>query len=169
MELISSLFAFLGGGGLRLIPEILNFFQKRREIAAEIEMRKIEVEVEKWKIEKQIDARDMELDAQQWLKATDALIEATKAQAAQPSPTGVKWLDIASGITYILSQSVRPVVTYWWLIVLYTSYKISLLMIATNGGVTYPEAIVKLWTPEDQDLIGAMMGFWFLGRVFDKK
>lgn len=167
--IFEGLISVIGGGLLRLLPTIFDFFRARKEMDHELAMRKVEIQFEMAKLDKQMQIVDHQIAADQYMAGIEALVAANKAQAAQPSPTGNKWLDMASSVVYVLSQSVRPVITYWWVIVLYTGYKVALYATYIDNNVLWHQAIVQLWTLEDMGVLGSIIGFWFLDRVLPKK
>lgn len=166
--IVEGLMSVVGGGLLRLIPNVLDFFKARREMSHELEMRKEEIKFEIAKLDKQMEIREQEIDAEQTIKGIEALIEATRAQGAAPTATGNKFLDFASGWVYVLSQSVRPIVTYWWVIVLYTAYKVALYVTYVDNNMAWNQAVVDLWTESDAGIMGSIIGFWFLDRVLPR-
>src|SRR5438552_3139076 len=107
------MFTLLGtlfGGLFRLAPEALRIVDKKNEMAHEVLM-----------FDKQLEADKLRATAVQQLEQTkgdnainladaQAMIEAVKAQG---TPTGVKWVDA-------VNATVRPFLTYWWGVFLYT-------------------------------------------------
>ena len=89
--------------------------------------------------------------------AIETLREAVRTQGEK---TGVRWVDA-------LSSSVRPVITYWFM-VLYCAAKTATVAAAVTGGAGWGVAILYAWTEADQALWAGVLNFWFLGRVFDR-
>ena len=88
-------------------------------------------------------------------------IEALRdAVAAQGQRSGVRWADA-------LSISVRPVITYWFML-LYCAAKTAAFVAAITAGAGWGTAILHAWTEADQALWAGVLNFWFLGRVFDR-
>jgi hypothetical protein len=79
-----------------------------------------------------------------------AYVEAIKGQSRL---TGNKFIDG-------LNQSVRPVLTYWWM-VLFTVYKFNVIW----NSKTYDEFIINLWTKDDGAILSMIIGFWFVDRA----
>lgn len=95
---------------------------------------------------------DAELDG----KWGDGLLEAMRGQGR---PTDDKWLDR-------LNVSVRPILTYWWCIVIYTLAKVCLVVsVATGGGMNPAEFAAIIYTDFDRSVVASIIGFWFVDRV----
>jgi hypothetical protein len=89
--------------------------------------------------------------------AIEALKEAVVAQGQR---SGVRWADA-------LSISVRPIITYWFML-LYCAAKAAVFVAAVTAGAGWDTAILHAWTEADQALWAGVLNFWFLGRVFDR-
>lgn len=93
------------------------------------------------------------------LQQTDAL-NWQQALTDQLRPTGIQFIDS-------LTMSVRPVLTYWWCVVIYTAAKIALLVALFSGGASPDAAKVAavLMTEFDKAVIASLIGFWFVDRA----
>jgi hypothetical protein len=65
----------------------------------------------------------------------------------------------------VLSSSVRPILTYWHCLVLYTIYKVALLLLAIESGTGALQAVANSFTTFDQSLVLSMTSYWFLDRT----
>jgi len=139
---MTALISLLGGGFMRLLPELLKLFSDRQDKAHEVTMTTLQLELEKAKAALQIAAGQAQSQVEQATAQMQAYMEAIKGQSAM---TGVRWIDG-------LNQSVRPFLTYWWMILL-TSYKCSALL--TGGPV---------WGESDWQVLSMILGFWFVDR-----
>ena len=155
--MIETLFSLLGGGMLRVVPEILGFMSKKDDNSHELAMLKFQVELESLKSA----GRQAEIAIQ---GEVDQMLAALKAQgdalAGQMKQTGIWWVDA-------LNTLVRPLTTYWFLF-LYSVVKISTI-IAAWGEAGVWTAIIASWTKDDMAILSGILSFWFVGRVFDKK
>jgi hypothetical protein len=153
-----SLLAMLGGGIFRLLPEIFAFFKARDDRAHEITMTELQLKIDQARATQQIDLAN----AQGAIAANSAemagMMEALKAQATL---TGVAWADA-------LSSSVRPVLTYWWCLVLYTTAKVISIIVAFQASTTLEQFAPILVTQFDQSIIGSIFAFWFVDRALRK-
>jgi hypothetical protein len=149
--------ALLGGGLLRLLPEALNFFNKKTDNKHELEMLE-----KQFQLEQSRNAAQLEQVIQVQEGATDvALTNAYKeALRGQMQKVGIKWVDA-------LNFAVRPIYAYTAL-ALYYAFKLSLFVVAMqqSGGVW--EKVLLCYTPEDFALLSGITSFYFVGRVIDK-
>ena len=87
-----------------------------------------------------------------------AWADAIKGQA---TPSGVGWADA-------LSASVRPVLTYWWCLVLYTAAKMIIIVSALQADMPLAAFAALLVTEFDTAIIGSLFSFWFVDRALRK-
>lgn len=149
------LLSLLGGGLLRLFPSILEFFNKGRDLKYELFRMDKEMELERLRgslREQEIRAIGEANVETNW---SDALKDALKGQG---EVTGDKWLDR-------LNVSVRPVMAYWWCIVLYSVYKAILIYVGLEENVTLIELAGIIVDAFDRAVIGSIIGFYFVDRA----
>jgi hypothetical protein len=149
-ELLSLIF----GGLLRLAPEVMKLFTAKQDQAHELRMTTLQLDIDKARASQQID-----LVHAQGAVATDsaelaALAEALKGQGQM---TGVPLIDA-------INQSVRPVLTYWWCMVLYTAYKAVAIVLLCMGTPTLAQVQDALVTEFDRMVIASIFSFWFVDR-----
>jgi len=147
------------GGVLRLIPEWLASKTKAKELDHEIKLLEKNMEFEKLKA-----ANSLQTLREEGAQASDAGALAALAESiqAQGRPSGVRWIDG-------LSASVRPVLTYWWCLVLYTAALVSKGVLMYNLTDNLAVTIDMLWGEDEKAIVSSMMMFWFVGRVCPKK
>jgi len=143
------------GGALRLAPELMKQFDRANERKHELAMFNLQIEADKTKGQIAL----AQADSQMQVAELQAVIEATKAQAVV---TGVKWVDA-------LNVLIRPLLTFWWCIVLYTVALIAQYIALKNGGFTNVESILKLWGADEKSIVTMIISFWYVGRVYDRK
>jgi hypothetical protein len=145
----------LGGGLMRLAPVVIGFLEKGRELKYELDRLKEEKELEKLRGENKT-REIVQMTAQavdtRW---ADGLIKALETQTVV---TGDKWLDR-------VNVSVRPILTYWWCIVLYTTNKITLAYIGISESNSLKDLAPILMTEFDRAVVGSIIGFWFVDRA----
>lgn len=90
-------------------------------------------------------------DAQTWL-------EAIKGQAVM---TGNKFIDG-------WNQAIRPLITTWNVIVMYTVHKCSVIALVFADKVPLEKAVDILWTGSDYTIMMSIIGFWFVDRSLRK-
>jgi hypothetical protein len=152
-----SLITLLGGGLMRLLPELFAFFNKRVDNKHELDMLD-----KQWALEQNrasLHLREVEVvyDAAASIALLDAQKEALKSQM---QITNIKWVDAANFF-------VRPFYAYS-AIGLYYVYKMALLIVALQQSGTVWEKVVLCYTPEDFAFLSGIASFYFVGRVVDK-
>jgi hypothetical protein len=155
--MIETLLGGLLGGAFRLAPEILKWFDRKDERGHELAMQDKALEFEKLRGAQRMSEVGATAEAAWNTGAIETLRDAVRSQGEK---TGVRWVDA-------LSSSVRPVVTYWFM-VLYCSAKTALFIAALQAGAGWHDAVTHAWTEADQALWAGVLNFWFLGRVFDR-
>ena len=156
--MIETLLGGLLGGAFRLAPEILKWLDRNGERSHELSMQDKALEFEKLRGASRMAEIGASADAAWNTGAIEAFKEAV---AGQGRPSGVKWADA-------LSTSVRPVITYLFM-VLYCTAKGTAFFAALNGGAGWVEAVQAAWTAADQALWSGVLNFWFLSRVWERR
>lgn len=151
----------LGGGVLRLVPELIALWNKKVDHAHELAMlekqHQLEMDLDKQKQAGRMQELHLQTDGAAFL----ATLDATKAALAdQMKATGIRLVDA-------LNALVRPLATYYFL-ACYGIFKVALLMVALRQ-VDAWSAIVKVYTVDDLNILFAILGFWFVGRKFEKQ
>ena len=153
-----TLLSMLGGGLLRLIPFLVDFFKQRQEADHEFRMTQLQLEIDKARATQQIDLAH----AQAEIAAGAGEMQAwASAIAAQGAKTGVAWADA-------LSASVRPVLTYWWCLGLYTAAKVVAVVVAFQAHTPLTGFAAILVTEFDTAIIASIFSFWFVDRSIRK-
>lgn len=155
--MLLSILSALGGGLLRLLPEILGFLHKKEDNAHELAMLDKQFQLEQLRT----DGRLREIETQGNFDQVIALLEAQKtALQGQMQKTGIRIVDA-------LNFLVRPVVTYV-LLTLYVLHKLGGAVILYASGTSLSAVFVQIYSPDDFALLSGILAFWFVGRVFDK-
>jgi hypothetical protein len=152
---VIELFSMIFGGLLRLAPELLKLFTARDDRAHEIAMTQIQLEIDKARSEQAIDLVHANAAVAAQTAEMGALVSALQDQF---KPTGIRWVDA-------LSATVRPVLTYWWCLVLYTAYKAVTILAALHVGADLAALAAMLVTEFDRQVIGSVFSFWFVDRA----
>lgn len=154
LEMLSLVF----GGVLRLIPEWFKMWDKQKERDHERVMFDMQLEADKLRSKLRIDEVREATEAASAAGELAAMQEAFKTQVA---PSGYPFLDW-------LNSSVRPILTYWWCIVLYTVYKVMLIDAALKSGASVELMAKTLMTEFDLAVVASIIGFWFVDRSIRK-
>lgn len=152
------LIGLLSGGIFRLIPEIIKFFTTVKEQKHELAMTELQLRIDTARSQLRIDEVHAGANAAEQGTWATALQEAIKAQG---TPTGVRWADA-------LSAGVRPILTYWHCLVLYTAQKIAVMYMAMQAGVSFAAGVANAFTPFDQMIVASIFSFWFVDRALRK-
>lgn len=149
------LLGLLGGGVMRLLPMVVDFFKQGRDLKYELLRMEKEAELEKLRAQFRQDEIAAVSNAQVDASWAQGLVEATKAQA---KVTGDKWLDR-------LNVSVRPVLTYFWCVAMYGSHKAVLIYVAIVEKTPLKDLAPVILTEFDRAVVGSIVGFWFMDRA----
>jgi hypothetical protein len=155
--MILTLLSMLGGGLMRLLPEVFAFFNKQADNAHELAMldRQAALEQTRSAMRQQEIAAQGEADLN--LADMNALADAVKSQMQL---TGNRFVDA-------LNFLVRPLTTYY-LLAMYGLAKVAMYLLAVQHGVTGWDAILKVYDFEDRAMLSGVISFWFVSRVIDK-
>ena len=155
--MFETLLSLLGGGVLRVVPEVLGLLNKKADNAHELQMLEKQFQLEQTRAGAKQAELEIQGDIAQSIAALSAQEEALKGQMQK---SGIPWVDA-------LNTLVRPATTYWFLF-LYSVVKFSTIMAALNEVAVWT-AIRQCWTPDDMAILSGILSFWFVGRVFDKR
>lgn len=162
------MFELLGGGVLggllggvfRLAPEALKFFDKKNERAHELAMFNRQCELEQLRGQQKLAeinaARDAAVDA----GAMDALAAAINQQAEMAKAAG--------GRMAALSASVRPVATYWVLLI-WSAAHVWFAVTAGLAGAPPAEVFKLVMSPDFSALLSGTINYWFLDRTLKQR
>lgn len=148
------LLGMLGGGIFRLLPELLKLWNAKSDQAHEVTMTEMQLRIDQARAQQQIDLVHAQGAIAADAAQMQAMVEALKAQA---TPSGIPWVDA-------LSSSVRPVLTYWWCLALYTAAKAIQVVVALQGHMDLAGFAGLLVTEFDRTIIASIFSFWFVDR-----
>lgn len=155
LELLGIVF----GGVSRLGQHYMEVQDKQKEREHEAIMFDKQVALQAQRAAAEKDLRQMDVDAQRDSADAALLASAIEAQANEAKAAG--------GWVASLSASVRPMVSYW-LLLIYTASKGATLYIALKSGVPLAEAVNNVYTEFDGALLGSIVSFWFADRSLRK-
>lgn len=152
------LLGMLGGGVFRLVPFLVDFFRAKREADHEYRMTELQLKVDQARAAQAIDLAN----AQAAIALGQGEMDAWgKAIEAQGKATGIVWIDA-------ISATVRPFLTYYWVVGLYGSAKVIQVIVAFKAGAPLDAFVPILVTEFDRTVIGSMLSFWFIDRALRK-
>lgn len=155
--MILSILTMLGGGLLRMLPELIGFLNKKADNAHELAMLDRQMQLE----DRRAGHRVHEIEVQGDISQSIALLNAQGAALkSQMQRTGIRWVDA-------LNFLVRPLTTYYFLF-FYGVVKTAAVVVAMRAADPWV-SIIQCWTTDDAATLAGILAFWFVGRVFDKK
>jgi len=154
------IFGSLLGGVFRLVPEFLKAFDKKNERSHELSMFDKQCDVEKTRGAQKLSEISAERDS-----VLDTGAMAAFQSSIQQQTDMVK---AAGGWAASLSASVRPVMTYYLLLV-YGVVKICLAISQMRAGVPFVDVMPKLWSMDDMALLSGVVNYWILDRTLAKR
>jgi hypothetical protein len=154
------IFGSLLGGIFRLVPEVLKWSDKKNERSHELKMFESQCELEKQRGAQKL----AEVAAQKEAALDVGIVNAFNAAINQQT----EMVKTAGGWAAALSASVRPVMTYY-LLVMYGLVKISFIYMAHANDVPFAEAVVENWSTDDMALLGGVLNYWLIDRSLAKR
>lgn len=154
---METLISLLGGGLMRLLPEVLKLFTLKADQKHELSMMDKQFELAKLNAENAYRVQEKSLDSAEVLALLNAQGAALKGQMQK---TGNKLADA-------LNFLVRPLSTYYFL-GCYGIVKTATIVVAMRGADPWT-AILQCWTEQDATILTGILSFWFVGRAIEKK
>ncbi len=148
------------GGVFRLVPEVIKYFDKKNERQHELSMFDKQCDLEK--VRGQI--RLEEIGAQRDMAVDVGVMDAFKAAIDQQT----EMVKAAGGWVASLSASVRPVMTYY-LLLLYGVAKTAAIILAYYAGQPMLEVLKNAWGVDDMALLSGVVNYWILDRTLAKR
>lgn len=154
--MISTLLGTLAGGVFRLAPEILKWIDRKDERKHELALLAANNEADRIKIEMTTKQIAVAGEVAVTQKEMEAMIEAVKSQG---QITGIAWVDAVNSL-------VRPFLTFWWCIVLYTlAMTAQFYVVVYIDGANAAQAVLQVFGPEEKTIAASIFSFWFLDRT----
>lgn len=148
------------GGVFRLVPEAFKFFDRKDERKHELAMFDRQCELEKLRGDQKL----QEIGAQRDATVDSGVVDAFKLAIEQQT----EMVKASGGKLAALSASVRPVMTYY-LLVIYGIVKTAMFTLMVSSGQPIAQTIVSLWSPEDMALLCGVINYWILDRSLTKR
>ena len=148
------------GGVFRLVPEVIKYFDKKNERQHELLMFDKQCDLEKVRGQIKLE----EIGAQRDMAVDVGVMDAFKAAIDQQT----EMAKAAGGWVASLSASVRPVMTYY-LLLLYGVAKTAAILLAYFAGQPMLEVLKSAWTVDDMALLSGVVNYWILDRTLAKR
>jgi hypothetical protein len=155
--MILTLLSMLGGGLMRLLPEVFAMLKQRGDNEHELAMLDKQIALEQTRSAMRQDEIRTQGEADMNLAQMSALGEALKGQMQL---THMWFIDA-------LNFAVRPTTTYY-LLAMYGLAKLAMYQVALAHGTSGWEAILKIYDEEDRAILSGVLAFWFVGRTIEK-
>jgi len=154
------LFGSLFGGFFRLAPEVIKFLDKKNERQHELAMFDKQCDLEKVRGQQKL----AEIAAQRELAVDTGVMDALNSAIQQQA----EMVKAAGGWVASLSASVRPVVTYWVMLV-WSLAHVWLCWNAWLHNVPVAEVFKMIMSPDFVALVSGTINYWFLDRTLAKR
>ena len=148
------------GGIFRLAPEVLKFFDKKNERAHEMLMFSRQCDLEQIRGQMKLAEIGAQREAAVDVGVMDAFNAAIEQQASM--------VKVAGGWAASLSASVRPVVTYWMLLV-WSFIHIWFASNAWISGAAPLDVFMTMMSPDFSALLAGTINYWFLDRTLKQR
>ena len=160
-EILSGgIFGSLLGGIFRLAPEVLKWMDKKDERAHERLMFEQQCALEQVRGQQKL----AEIGAQREATVDAGVMNAFNSAIEQQT----EMVKAAGGWVASLSASVRPVMTYY-LLVMYGAAKAAGMYLAWVGGQPAADIFAKSWAPDDMALLTGVINYWMIDRSLMKR
>tara|TARA_Y100000034_G_scaffold136371_1_gene212453 strand:+ start:12001 stop:12486 length:486 start_codon:yes stop_codon:yes gene_type:complete len=148
--MIITLLTTVIGVAANLLPGILTYFEKKQELQHELKLLEARLQYDSAKVQWDIDKINVQADANEGadLRRHDSTLD------------GGRFINA-------LRASVRPVLTYSFFGV-FVTIKVLAATTLMNDGVTALDAMDVIWDDNAKAMFGAIVGFWFGGRMIQK-
>jgi hypothetical protein len=148
------------GGVFRLAPEVLKFFDKKNERGHELAMFDRQCDLEKVRGQQKL----AEIGAQREAAVDAGVMEAFNSAIQQQA----EMVKAAGGWSAALSASVRPVVTYWVMLI-WSFAHVWFAWNAWASGLPPAEVFKQIMSPDFAALLSGTINFWFLDRTLKQR
>jgi hypothetical protein len=152
IELVGILF----GGVSRLAQHWLDLKDKQAERNHEATMYDKQIELADRRIAHDADMRRLNAASAENAADVSLLTAAIEAQAREVSSAG--------GWVAKFSAVMRPLLTFYHAILVYSAVKVALFTVAYSGGIPWNVALLQVYGEFDKALVGSMVSFWFADR-----
>jgi len=149
LTLLSSLLGF----GTSFLPKVMDYFQDKQDKAHELAL------MEK-QLEQQIQLGELAL------RKSHIDADTEEFKAVHRHDTAI--MKNSSQWSVTLSSTVRPVITYLFML-LFITVEVSAYWVLLNQGVDALGAVAIVWDEEITSLFAAILSFWFGGREIRRR
>jgi hypothetical protein len=149
------------GGLFRLAPEVLKWLDKKNERSHELNMFQFQCQLEAQRGQQRLSEIGAQREAAIDVGVMDAFQSAIEQQTEMVKAAGGGWVAA-------LSASVRPVVTYW-ILILWSFVHIWLAYNSWYSGMPPVEVFKVMMSADFAALVSGTLNYWFLDRTLSKR
>jgi hypothetical protein len=149
------------GGLFRLAPEVLKWLDKKNERSHELNMFKFQCDLEAQRGVQKLAEIGAQREAAIDVGVMGAFQSAIEQQTEMVKAAGGGWVAA-------LSASVRPVVTYW-ILILWSFIHIWLAYNSWQNGMPPVEVFKVMMSADFAALVSGTLNYWFLDRTLSKR
>lgn len=157
----SGILGSLLGGVFRLAPELMKVYDRKNERSHELQMFDRQCNLEEKRGNQKLAEIGAERDSALDISAMDALKLSIQQQTDMVKASG-------SGFIAALSASVRPVMTYY-LLLMYGIVKSAFVFLGIQSGMDTQALLAQFWTGDDFALLCGVVNYWILDRTISKR
>jgi len=154
------IFGSLLGGLFRLAPEVLKWLDKKNERTHELQMFTQQCQLETLRGNQKL----AEIGAQHGAAVDAGIMDAFNSAIEQQT----EMVKAAGGWAASLSASVRPVATYW-ILLLWSFAHIWFAWTAWMAGAPPSDVFKLIMTADFAALVSGTLNYWFLDRTLSKR
>ncbi len=148
------------GGLFRLAPEVLKFLDRKNERQHELKMFEQQCQLEQLRGAQKL----QEIGAQHGMAVDVGVLDAFKSALDQQA----EMVKAAGGWVASLSASVRPVVTYW-ILLLWSFVHVWFAWNAWLSGAAPEQVFKTMMTADFAALVAGTINYWFLDRTLKQR
>jgi hypothetical protein len=148
------------GGVSRLAQHWLDLKDKQAEREHEAVMYDKQITLADKRFDHDASMRRMDTESAESQAEWAALTAAIQAQADEAKSAG--------GLVAKFSAVMRPFLTFYHAVLMYTLVKVALFWIALNNGIPWASATLQMYGEFDRALVGSMVSYWFADRSLRK-
>lgn len=149
------------GGLFRLAPEVLKWLDKKNERSHELNMFQFQCQLEAQRGQQRLSEIGAQREAAIDVGVMGAFQSAIEQQTEMVKAAGGGWVAA-------LSASVRPVVTYW-ILILWSFIHIWLAYNSWQNGMPPVEVFKVMMSADFAALVSGTLNYWFLDRTLSKR
>jgi hypothetical protein len=148
------------GGVFRLVPEFIKAYDRKNERQHELSMFDRQCKLEEQRGQQKL----AEIGAAREAAIDTGVVDSLKLAIEQQT----EMVKAAGGWAASLSASVRPVMTYY-LLLMYGTVKTAVILQQMAAGNNFVDILPQIWGVDDMALLSGVVNYWILDRTLAKR